>query len=473
MARPRLGSAVLVLAAFFVFFFRDPDRTSRSDPDLVVSPADGRVMMVGEPGPGAPPGEWRQISIFLSPMDVHVNRTPVDGTRARASSIIPASSCPPTRATPGRRTNGPRCGSTISGTIVVCRQIVGILARRIVMPVDGRSAGGARRALRRDEVRLAHRPVRAARRDHLVSRPAIASWRRIDRAGARLRSAMPQSPIGSDAVSSHDEPCITARGMRHGVSLLPSLFTLANMFCGWACVVYAMRGDLATAAPFIGVAMVLDMLDGRIARMTGTTSEFGVQLDSLADMISFGMAPAVLAFAWGLRPLGRLGWAVGFLFVTARGAAPGALQHPDEHRQALLRGHGESGRRRDRASTVFYFPYGLHDRAAGLLAVLLVHRAGAADGEHHPLPQLQDHRPRRAAPVSEPDRAGRRPRAVVTYPHEVLLVMAYTYLVSGFVGSGAAQVAAVRAVRDRYAAAVNRRQCDSRPSSPDRVRSQP
>ena len=97
------------------------------------------------------------------------------------------------------------------------------------------------------------------------------------------------------------------RGVRRGVSLLPSLFTLANLFCGWSCIVYAMRGDLATAAPFIGVAMVLDMLDGRIARMTGTTSEFGVQLDSLADVVSFGMAPAVLAYAWGLAPLGRLG----------------------------------------------------------------------------------------------------------------------------------------------------------------------
>ena len=62
---------------------------------------------------------------------------------------------------------------------------------------------------------------------------------------------------------------------------------------------------------------MLDMLDGRIARMTGTTSDFGVQLDSLADLISFGMAPVVLAFQWGLDPLGRMGWAVGFVYLTA------------------------------------------------------------------------------------------------------------------------------------------------------------
>ena len=93
---------------------------------------------------------------------------------------------------------------------------------------------------------------------------------------------------------------------RRGVYLLPSLFTLGNMFCGYACVVYAMRGEYETAAPFIGFAITLDMLDGRIARLTGTASAFGLEFDSLADVISFGIAPAILSFAWGLSPLGRL-----------------------------------------------------------------------------------------------------------------------------------------------------------------------
>src|SRR5215210_5559108 len=107
------------------------------------------------------------------------------------------------------------------------------------------------------------------------------------------------------------------RRFRRGVYLLPSMFTLGNMFCGYACIVYSMRGEFVTAAPFIGVAIVLDMLDGRIARLTGTTSQFGVEFDSLADIISFGMAPALMAFMWGLQPLGRLGWAAGFIFVAA------------------------------------------------------------------------------------------------------------------------------------------------------------
>src|SRR5579862_3411514 len=107
------------------------------------------------------------------------------------------------------------------------------------------------------------------------------------------------------------------RRFRRGVYLLPSLMTLGNMFCGYACVVYAMRGEYQTAAPFIGFAIVLDILDGRIARLTGTASDFGVEFDSLADVISFGIAPAILSFAWGLSSLGRLGWAAGFMFVSA------------------------------------------------------------------------------------------------------------------------------------------------------------
>src|SRR5947209_9848574 len=105
--------------------------------------------------------------------------------------------------------------------------------------------------------------------------------------------------------------------VRRGVYLLPSLLTMGNMFCGYACVVYAMRGEYETAAPFIGFAYVLDMLDGRIARLTGAESAFGLQFDSLADVISFGVSPAVLSFNWGLQPLGRLGWAAGFMFVSA------------------------------------------------------------------------------------------------------------------------------------------------------------
>ena len=122
----------LVLAAFFVFFFRDPDRTPPADPNLVVSPADGRVMMAGvEPGPGAPQGQWRQISIFLSPIDVHVNRTPVEG-KVTHVEYHPGKFMPAYKVEAGQLNEWTEVWFERQGRAVVCRQIVGILARRIV-----------------------------------------------------------------------------------------------------------------------------------------------------------------------------------------------------------------------------------------------------------------------------------------------------------------------------------------------------
>ena len=106
------------------------------------------------------------------------------------------------------------------------------------------------------------------------------------------------------------------RRFQRSVYLLPSMFTIGTLFCGYACIVLAMQEDYRSAAVFIGVATVLDVLDGRIARLAGAASKFGGEFDSLADVISFGVAPAVLVFAWGLEPLDRLGWAVGFVYVT-------------------------------------------------------------------------------------------------------------------------------------------------------------
>jgi CDP-diacylglycerol--serine O-phosphatidyltransferase len=93
---------------------------------------------------------------------------------------------------------------------------------------------------------------------------------------------------------------------RRGIYLLPSLFTVANLLCGYYAVVASLIGgtdDFDRAAKAIGFAILFDSLDGRVARLTGTNTEFGVQLDSLADVVSFGLAPAIMAFAWGVRSL--------------------------------------------------------------------------------------------------------------------------------------------------------------------------
>jgi len=110
-----------------------------------------------------------------------------------------------------------------------------------------------------------------------------------------------------------------SRHLRRGVYLLPTLFTVGNLFCGYASVVQAFKGDLANSALLIIAAAILDGLDGRLARLTNTSSDFGVQFDSLADMVSFGVAPAMLAYQWGLGPLERVGWMVAFLYVVCVG----------------------------------------------------------------------------------------------------------------------------------------------------------
>jgi CDP-diacylglycerol--serine O-phosphatidyltransferase len=106
------------------------------------------------------------------------------------------------------------------------------------------------------------------------------------------------------------------RHFRRGVAILPSLFTTGNLFLGFWSIVKTMDGRFAEAAPLLGGAVVLDMLDGRIARMTGTQSDFGAELDSLADAVSFGLAPAILAYGWVLHTLPRAGWLAAFLFLV-------------------------------------------------------------------------------------------------------------------------------------------------------------
>lgn len=103
---------------------------------------------------------------------------------------------------------------------------------------------------------------------------------------------------------------------RKGVFLLPNLLTTGALFAGFYAVVAAMRGDFESAPVAIFAAMVLDGLDGRIARMTNTSSKFGAEYDSLADMVSFGVAPALVMFSWALGELGKFGWSAAFIYVA-------------------------------------------------------------------------------------------------------------------------------------------------------------
>ncbi len=118
---------------------------------------------------------------------------------------------------------------------------------------------------------------------------------------------------------------------RRGIYLLPNLFTIAGLFAGFYAIVTAMEGYFSNAAIAIFVAMIMDFFDGRVARLTNTQSAFGAELDSLSDMVSFGVAPALVVYSWSLESLGKLGWLAAFIF-----AAAGALRLARFNTQAQM-----------------------------------------------------------------------------------------------------------------------------------------
>lgn len=222
---------------------------------------------------------------------------------------------------------------------------------------------------------------------------------------------------------------------RHGVYLLPSALTLANMFCGYACIVYATRGEFEQAAPFIGFALVLDILDGRIARLTGTESAFGLEFDSLADVISFGIAPAILTFCWGLSSLGRLGWAASFLFVTGAALRLARFNIQSLSDRRYFAGLPSPAAAAILASTVFAFPDGLHRTSPILpvlaLALVLVPAFLMVSTIRFRSFKDLDLLAPRPYPVLILLAAGLV--AIATHPRWMLVFLAYAYLLSAFV----------------------------------------
>lgn len=235
---------------------------------------------------------------------------------------------------------------------------------------------------------------------------------------------------------------------RRGAYLLPSMFTIGNMFCGYACIVFAMRGEFHTAAPFIGIAFIMDALDGRIARMTGATSAFGIQLDSLADVISFGMAPAILSFAWGLHEMGRWGWAIAFLFVAAAALrlARFNIQTAAATDKRYFVGMPSPAAASVPAATVFAWPYQIQDFTMALLvvpvvlvpAVLMVSTVRFRSFKDLNLGWRRSYVPLFFVVLVV--------AAVAAEPRVMLAVCAYAYLLSAFVGLALNRMRKPRAV---------------------------
>ncbi|MEW6162561.1 MAG: CDP-diacylglycerol--serine O-phosphatidyltransferase [Nitrospirota bacterium] len=104
--------------------------------------------------------------------------------------------------------------------------------------------------------------------------------------------------------------------MKKGVYVLPTTLTLCGLFCGFYSILAALKGNYLYAAWAIMIANIFDGLDGWVARLTSSTTRFGIELDSLSDLVAFGVAPAVMLYMWALTPFGRVGWAVAFMFVA-------------------------------------------------------------------------------------------------------------------------------------------------------------
>jgi CDP-diacylglycerol--serine O-phosphatidyltransferase len=218
--------------------------------------------------------------------------------------------------------------------------------------------------------------------------------------------------------------------------LLPSLFTVANLFCGYASIVYSTRADFDTAALLIGIAMVLDTLDGFFARLTNSQTAFGVELDSLADVVSFGLAPAILAFTWGLWPLRRLGWAAGFIYVTAAAMrlARFNIQTSAATDKRYFVGLATPPAAAVIASTVYLYPYGLQDRETAFPALAMVL-----------VPAFLMVSTFRFRSIKAIDMGWRRSylglfiaavvlALIATHPRIALVVLSYTYLASALIG---------------------------------------
>lgn len=145
-----------------------------------------------------------------------------------------------------------------------------------------------------------------------MDQPSIDASTPPKKATARKRRVFPKQALTSIAGESAE-----ASPRRLGIYLLPNLFTTAGLFAGFYAVVAAMKGAFDLAAIAIFVAMIMDSLDGRVARLTNTQSSFGAEFDSLTDMAAFGIAPALVIYSWSLNSVGKFGWLAAFVYVAA------------------------------------------------------------------------------------------------------------------------------------------------------------
>ncbi len=354
-----LGAAVLVgwltspvwavvpvlLAAFFLWFFRDPERVIPVDAGAVVSPADGKVTAVSTIAVNGKPAQ--RISIFLNVFNVHVNRSPVAGVirgvRYQTGKYLNAMN-----ALSAEQNEQNMVTVEGDGHTVTFKQIAGLLARRIVFTkkIGDRVERGERVGLikfgsRVDVVLETSAEIGVKVGDHVKGGSSILAFLKSEARnwpGLRrdVRNRERADGRGTKSSSSAEKTTARRAGCAKACTFCRRCLRLRICISASTRLQQITQGSLAEywhfdhAAMAIGFAVLFDGLDGRIARMTNTTSDFGRELDSLADVITFGVAPAFLAWMWGFRSispyisypdmvvkLSNLGAIAGFAFLIA------------------------------------------------------------------------------------------------------------------------------------------------------------
>lgn len=224
----------------------------------------------------------------------------------------------------------------------------------------------------------------------------------------------------------------TAQRIKRGIPLLASLFTTGNLFCGYYSVIATLQGEYGPAALAIGIAVVVDGLDGRIARMTNSESAFGESFDSIADVLTFGMAPAALMFSWALSGLERLGWMTAFFFLACGATRLARFNvQSGSHDRRYFVGLPAPAAAGMLASMAFYSPTGVAIEVASygvvamvvMLALLMISKVRYRSFKNIDL------RARRPYPLIALMAIGFA--LIANAPQTVLLLMASIYVASG------------------------------------------
>ncbi len=222
---------------------------------------------------------------------------------------------------------------------------------------------------------------------------------------------------------------------RRSIYLLPNLFTTGALFAGFYAIVQAMNGKFEFAAVAIFIAMILDGLDGRVARLTHTQSEFGAEYDSLSDMVSFGVAPSLLMYEWAFRDLGKIGWFAAFIFCA--GAALRLARFNTNHDiidKRYFQGLPSPAAAALVAGFVWVMgDYGINGVDVRWLAVMLTLFAGLSMVSNIPFYSFKDFNMRKSVPFIFIFLLALFFILISSYPPGVLFLLFFGYSLSGYV----------------------------------------